>query len=506
MVSRPLRSSLLPFLAAVGVVVSQAKEPADYRLGDQITEDIITPVPLMVVDPVATRALKSKEENRIPVIFRYNETAVATVEASLREAFAQARSNFLARVTESFGRSEVTADQMESDRFLRVLHAFKHDHPAFPLSEEMAREWAGGNTVLPEQISLSARVHQAMEGLIRHDNLTNAPKLGSMVLLVPVNSETETIGLDDVKARGYNEPRTNVLTMSRARLALLENFSKDEAAMAKFATRCLRVNCFAEIPLTRLARARHTDPLFAADHYQAGQVIARKGQLVDARVMAALTVLQEKTAAGRLAAEVAHERENAAREQAQAAQARENNKWLLIGLVTAGGVLVVVLFSLAFRRRREPAALQPMLNETKTVPLIGATAPEGVTATATATDSWQQRALAAERKVEEAHAAIRAGVMAQLKEKLVSNLASQRGEMLGVQESAAAELAELEQRLNELHAPLQERLGVYEARIAELEKALAAKGEENRELIKAKIEMMRRQIESERSKPELHFN
>jgi hypothetical protein len=340
-----------------------------------------------------------------------------------------------------------------------------------------------------------------MEGLIRYDNLTNTPKLGSQVLLVPVKHESETITLEDVKTRGYNEPRTNVLTMSRARLALLENFSEDEAEMAKFATRCLRENCFVESELTRIARARHTDPLFVADNYQAGQVIARKGQLVDARIMTALSQLQEKTAAGRLVAQVAHEREKAEREQAQVAQIRESNKWLVIGLATAGGVLVFVLAALALRHRREPAMLPVVLSGTTTVPLIGASAEGAVLA---GTDSWQQRAVAAEQKAERAHAAIRAGVLAQLKEKLLGGLVSQRGQMLEVQRSAAAELAELERRLNELHAPLQERLRVYEARIADLEKALAAKGEENRELIKAKIEMMRKQLE--RSKSELHFN
>ena len=93
-----------------------------------------------------------------------------------------------------------------------------------------------------------------------------------------------------------------------------------------------------------------------------------------------------------------------------------------------------------------------------------------------------------------------------MKEKLVGNLVSQREQMLETQQSAAAEMAELEKRLNELHAPLQERLRVYETRIADLEKALAAKGEENRELIRAKIEMMRKQLETERSKTEVQFN
>jgi hypothetical protein len=147
----------------------------------------------------------------------------------------------------------------------------------------------------------------------------------------------------------------------------------------------------------------------------------------------------------------------------------------------------------------EPA----QLTGASAVPLLGATSGPNASGDE---QSWQQRALAAEHKVEEAHAALRAGVMAQLKEKMVSNLASQREEMLEIQRSAAAELVELDQRLTELHAPLQERLLAYEARITDLEKALAAKGDENRELIKAKIELTRKQLEVERSRSELQFN
>lgn len=500
---RTTRSLLLSMGVAGMVVSGLAKDPAEYRLGDQITEDIVTPVPLMVVDPTATKALKDKEENRIPVIFRYNTAALATVEAELRETFSLARSNFLFLMHSSFHHTRLNDTQVESAQFQRVIESFKRRNKVFPLSEEMAREWAHGNVVLPEQISLSARVHQVMEGLIRHENLTNAPKLGSMVLLVPVKSEAETITLEDVKARGYNEPRTNVLTMSRARIALQELFGEDETDMARFAARCLRENCLVESDLTRAARARHTDPLFVADNFQAGQVIARQGQLVDAKVMAALTQLQEKTAAGRLAAEVAHAKETAEREQAQAAQVRESNKWLLIGLVSAGAVLVLVLLALAFRRRREPTML-PALSGSIGVPLIGEHS--GAVNTPATPDSWQQRAVAAEQKAERAHAAIRAGVLAQLKEKLLGGLVSQRGQLLEAQRSAAAELAEMQRRLNELHAPLQERLKAYEARIADLEKALAAKGEENLELIKAKIAMMRKQLETERSKDQVLFN
>jgi DNA repair exonuclease SbcCD ATPase subunit len=119
---------------------------------------------------------------------------------------------------------------------------------------------------------------------------------------------------------------------------------------------------------------------------------------------------------------------------------------------------------------------------------------------------WQQRALDAEQEVARAHNAIRSGVMDQLKEKTVSSLVSQRSDLVEAQRAAAAEMAELERRLNELQTPLKDRLRAYEGRIADLEKALAAKGEENRELIKAKITLMRKQLEAERKGGDLQFN
>ena len=510
MVNRVARS-LLSTLFAIGLTSSAlARELAEYRLGDQIEEDVVTPVPLMVVDPIATRALKDQEEYRIPVIFRHDPSALVAAEESLRNAFTSARSNFLFLVQDSFRSLQLDEPQMQSELFRRVVETFKRRNKAFPLTDEMARAWASGTTVLPEQIALSARVHQAMAGLIRYDNLTNAPKLGSQITLVTVKSRDEAITLEDVKRRGITEFRTNLLTMSRARLALLERFSPEENEIAKFATRCLRENCFVESDLTRIARARHTDPLFVADNFQAGQLIARKGELVDAKIMSALTQLQEKLMAGRLAAEITNQRERVEQERAQAAQIRVSNRLLVAGLIAAGGVLAIVLLVLALRDRRETrlhstvlsSPQSPLLPGPNPVPLIGANSESTAPNT---TDSWQQRALAAEQKVEQAHAAIRAGVMDQLKDKLVNNLASQREQMLEIQKSAAAELAELEQRLTELHAPLQERLRVYEARIGDLEKALAAKGEENRELIRAKIEMTRKQIETERAR-DLQFN
>jgi hypothetical protein len=123
---------------------------------------------------------------------------------------------------------------------------------------------------------------------------------------------------------------------------------------------------------------------------------------------------------------------------------------------------------------------------------------------------WRQRALEAERRAEEAVAAVRTDLAPHLaralKEALVQELAIQRKELLQAQQLAAAEIAQLSLHLDELKAPMQERLRSYETRIQELEKELTARSEENRVLLQLKIEMVRHQLEIERSRNRITFN
>src|ERR1017187_9550751 len=87
-----------------------------------------------------------------------------------------------------------------------------------------------------------------------------------------------------------------------------------------------------------------------------------------------------------------------------------------------------------------------------------------------------------------------------LKDAVVQELASQRRELLAGQQQAAAELTELARRLEAVQTPMLERLRAYEQRIGELEKELGEQSKENRELLQLKIEMTRRQLESERNR------
>jgi len=486
-----LRSILFCLLLST-VVGLQARELSEYRIGDQLDEDIVAPMPLMVIDEEATAALKEKENERIPVIFRYDKTTAAIVDLEMREKFIAAKSLFLDLMHDSFHHTKLEEYQIETEQFSKLMASFRKREKLFPLTKALAREWALGREGMDQHESVMARVREAMEGPIRYDNLTNAPKIGSRFLLIPVKGPLQKPTLADVD-RGVVMYKTNLLTMSRARLALLERFGPQEQDAAKYATRCLQENTFVETELTLAARARHTDPLFVADNYQAGQFVARQGQLVDKKILAAFAQIQEKTLAGRLQEQVAQEKQRSVAAQAAISQAQQSNRILIIGLSVAGALLLVGLTWFLLRRKAVGIS-------------VPAVAGGGSTAATAAEAAWQQRALLAEENAARAQEAMRSEMMGQLKDKAVHSLASQRTEMMEAQHAAAAEMADLERRLNELQAPLQERLRAYQSRIAELERALAAKDAQNRELLRAKIDIMRKQLEIERSGSKLQFN
>jgi hypothetical protein len=171
--------------------------------------------------------------------------------------------------------------------------------------------------------------------------------------------------------------------------------------------------------------------------------------------------------------QAAQEREQAAamRQQAFAAQTqamkiRERNEWLMAGLATVSALALLIVWRVIRRQRTVPASVSVKLQK-----LDGP-------ATMAPTEL--------------------APFLAQtLKDAVVQGLAAQRAELIHTQRLAAAEIAELVHRLDQLQTPMQERLRAYQDRIQELQKELAERTEENRELLKMKIEMMRQQIESE---------
>jgi ElaB/YqjD/DUF883 family membrane-anchored ribosome-binding protein len=218
--------------------------------------------------------------------------------------------------------------------------------------------------------------------------------------------------------------------------------------------------------------------------------------LITEKTKLALDELQSRTAAQRVQAAADQERSRVEAEvdeaQRVADETLKTNRWLLAGMGAAASGFVGLAIYVFLRRR----ALMEARN--RAVPLGQALVlHEG------ATDAWRERALVAEARAEKASAMLRTKMLPHLARGVVQEFAqrllSQRREILTEHQTAEQEVADLADRLQQVHAPLEERLRAYEKRIAELEAELAEKGEQNLALIRARIDSTRQKLDSERA-------
>jgi hypothetical protein len=97
---------------------------------------------------------------------------------------------------------------------------------------------------------------------------------------------------------------------------------------------------------------------------------------------------------------------------------------------------------------------------------------------------------------------VRAGVIANisrwLKEKAVLRLVSDRARLLAAQQAAELTVLAVDQRLARIERQMQQINQDYERRIDDLLKELIAAKEENRELIHAKIALVKAEMEKAR--------
>ena len=463
-------------------------EVPDYKLGETAREEIITPLALVVIDPEQTAALKQKEASRVPVLCRYYTNAPDEAEKELRGVFAGARNSFLDRVESAFKHRALDAQSVTNDEFQKLVVSFLRQNKAFPLTTNLAELWARGESDRAILDSMAAALREAMAYPLRPPNIPNDVRFGATVRLVPLANWTEMPTLADAEQRGINFSRSNIVTWTRARDTLLESFPIEQRATAKFIVSFLKTNCVPDVELTRAARELRTEPIWAADRYEPGQVLAKQGQVIDKKVLAALSQWRKEAASASLALKVREDR-------LQTAQSRARLRWAAAGGLVLGAILGVALWR---RRRRGRRSLLP-----------ARMAGDGAGATVVACPSCAETIVVPEDSARRAAPsglppALAPHLAKMLMDKFVRKLLSQRTGMLDTQAKATAEMAEMEVRLEKIQAPLQERLRAYEQRIGELEKELAQKGEENRELIKLKIALVRNQLAA--TKDQLEMN
>jgi hypothetical protein len=197
-----------------------------------------------------------------------------------------------------------------------------------------------------------------------------------------------------------------------------------------------------------------------------------------------------------------------------------NLPWLLAGIFAGGLVFFLLAWKLGRRSTLQPA--QAALPEAKSKTLItfaSSSADKLIAAptaenqpivhiemgssTQTQSQSWTSRAEAG-RATAQMPEAVRAGVIASLsrwlKQKFVRQLVADRSHLLATQQVAALKVLAVDERLTKIEQQIQQRNQEYEKRIDELQQELLTAKEENRELIRAKIALIKAEMEKARHK------
>jgi len=473
---------LAPFALWPALAQVATKKVADYQIGDTALSNIVATVELVVIDREASAALRQKEALKVPAIVRFDPNAGDTAIRKLREAFALTRDQFVVEMAAKFGGRTLTAEQINSTEFREFRTAFQNSNKGFPVPPKLAGEWAAGGTGGEVEQQCIARLTETLGQRLRPDEWPLEVRDGPpQVRVIEAVSGTALPALDAVEKAGALAGRQTFLAAGKARSELQKRQQPaPERTYGAFLATLVEANCAVEVELTRQLRAKKTEGLWSADRYAAGQMIVPAGEPVTHKVKAALDELAAQTAVTEL----------------RQAPWQPVKYWPLLVISISTGLVIAGVIVFLLSRRLEPRMDAILVQTSSRLPagepraLLGDAGPAPATAATGAA----------------AREAGRPHLENALKDRLVNELLAQRKDLIDAQRQAAADLSTMEARLEQLHAPLQARLDAYERRIAELERDLATRGDENKELISATINLMKQKLASEKSGGRLTFN
>jgi len=488
-----LRLPLL-WLFTLGIAAaSLAKDLSAYRLGDVLDETIVAPAALTVPDPNATTAIQSEVALQTPAVFRHYPGVTNALAGQFKFAFETARTSFISTLQDTFHVSLLDHATVMSPDFGYLITAYNFDHPDFPLPAYLAMDWAYGKDGALEENKWLNEICAVMQYPIRPDTLPPGFVLGDTVRLVPVSRLDEEIRPADLASRGQDLPQSRFATLAQAQTIFRREFAGgNEPLLARAFAAWIQPTCLPDVALTQAARDGAVRRMVVAEYYAAGQVIAPQGAVVDSKILAAINKLIQKPgnvpalSTGYLHAVQlpAPQAKPAVTDLVKPQAGDPANTVITAGnvqifssqqrkLAVAGAFCAAILVAarqLAGRRR-------PMTQPATMVP-----------------------ALAAKLEVSEPpplQTELAPQVLQVVRQAFVRELADQRNDLLSAQQAAAAEVIELVQRMDALQVAMQERLRIYESQIQQLEAELTARKEENRQLIRLKIQMIRQQVKLE---------
>ncbi|HKQ39823.1 MAG TPA: hypothetical protein VJ063_17220, partial [Verrucomicrobiae bacterium] len=262
-----------------------------YEIGDIAREDLCTPVQLLVVDSKKTEELRKSETPRLPAYFRFNTNAVDDPQARLVAAFATMRELFQAELKSEYSTKTITQEETRDARFTKFRTDFASRHSAFPLTTELAQQWAVGRAGSAVLFSWDSKLRQTMALYIRPEKLPAEASYSAQVRILTNNFIAEPVEFEVAEEQSVLVPRKNLITLTQARESLNRKFPAHQQRVAAFLGQLLLDNCVYDRKLTELTRAPRVAALWEGDRYSPGQAIVRAGETITPRIKAALDEL-----------------------------------------------------------------------------------------------------------------------------------------------------------------------------------------------------------------------
>lgn len=431
----------------------------EYAPGELADVSVVTPVTLSVVDPDATALKRKKAGEQVPPVFRFD----ASVGDEMAGRFAKAYENFKELFREGLNRTwpeGVGADDLRSDAFLDYRTSFRDFHRDFPLTDQLAQIWATGDDADSLRNLTVAAIRDALSRYVVDDTQqVFAQPYDEILLSSPTNAGgVSEVGNLETKASGL--PTRSLQTLGEARSRVVRELGDQGSAWAAYAAKFLQPNVTFDGQFTAEAREYVAKDLDVRTNFAAGAKLVSAAYPVSPIQAAALQELKTH-----------YQSESVGKEWQEAWPA-------------AFGVCFIITGAFVIRAsKRQNRGLIPLSRATLSA-----------------------RGIRSANEAETVRRGVIAGLTTWLKTAFVRRLIQQRDAAIAAQTDVSQQVEVINKRLTRLHPEIRERVADYERRIAALEKELKGANEMNRELIKTKISLARKELEIEKAKSNLVWN
>jgi len=259
---RPIRNVLLlSGLAIFGSFPAHASSFVPwYNLGETVTNDVTTPVPLIVIDLERTEKVRLQQAQRIAPIVKFFPEMSAMVESNLHLAFSTNRERFSEALQLSYKRPTITTQTVAEPRFAMWVSSQQRHLRPFALTTNLAESWALGERGELLESELAEKLRTAMSNHIRADQLPPEARIGpSQWRVIPLMFDDPPEELEWFLRQTNSLHKTNIYNIGRIKKELAASFPTNQQAVAKYVASFVRTNCVIDTGLTRQARADKTN-------------------------------------------------------------------------------------------------------------------------------------------------------------------------------------------------------------------------------------------------------